>query len=144
MTIPTFIFNIIKSTSAIAIVTFASWAIDLQSAIAQPTLNKAPVDSNLLTSKKAFQPPSNPRPLRGYRTTTGTRQGSCIGDSDTAFVTLGPSQTMGLSASTSPSFVWHLPPSETSYSVQFRLLAPNEKDIPTPISVKSWNTRLGL
>lgn len=87
----------------------------------------------LATANKAFRPPSNPRRTRGYRTTTGTRQGSCVGDTETAFTILGPSETVGLSASTRPSFAWYLPPSETIYPVQFRLLAPNEKGIPAPI-----------
>ncbi|NJM99604.1 MAG: DUF928 domain-containing protein [Phormidesmis sp. RL_2_1] len=85
------------------------------------------------TANKAFRPPNNPRRRSGYRTTTGTRQGSCVGDSETAFTILGPSETMGLTASTRPSFAWYLPPSETAYPVQFRLLAPNERGIPAPI-----------
>ncbi len=82
---------------------------------------------------KGFQPPSNPRRHTGHRTTTGTRQGSCVGDAGTAFTILGPSETVGLSASAHPEFAWYLPPSEIVYPVQFRLLAPSDKGIPTPI-----------
>ena len=89
--------------------------------------------SHLTSANKAFRPPSNPRRRGGYRTTTGTRQGSCVGDTDTAFTILGPSETIGLTTSTRPSFAWYLPTSATAYPVQFRLLAPNEKGIPAPI-----------
>ncbi len=94
---------------------------------------KAPAHALSISTNKGFRPPSNPRRSSGYRTTTGTRQGSCVGDAKTAFTILGPSETVGLTSSTRPSFAWYLPDSETTYPVQFRLLAPNEKGIPAPI-----------
>lgn len=94
--------------------------------------------------EKSFRPPSNPRRVRGYRTTTGTRQGSCVGDANTAFTVLGPSDTVGLTASTRPAFVWNLPPSSEAYPVQFRLLAPNADGIPTPIHTAELTYKAGI
>ncbi len=138
MTIHRQLSTLVKTTSTIAFtVAIASSSIGTQPGVAQLTSPKtSTVDSFLSPITKAFQPPSNPRPARGYRTTTGTRQGSCVDSSETAFTTFGPSQTVGLSASTLPKFVWYLPASETPYPVKFRLLAPNEKGIPAPIHEK--------
>lgn len=76
-----------------------------------------------------FRPPSNPRPRSGSRTTTGTRQGSCLGsDVDAGFAILGPedpANVLGRTAATHPTFVWYLPESAEAFPVIFRLLAPN-------------------
>ena len=146
MTIPKKLSTIVKTTSALALtVTVASFSIGIQPGIAQLTSpQKSAVDSILSANAKAFQPPSNPRPARGYRTTTGTRQGSCVDSSETAFTTFGPSQTVGLSASTLPKFVWYLPASETPYPVKFRLLAPNDRGIPAPIHEKDLEYSAGF
>ena len=82
------------------------------------------------TLSSTFQPPVNPRRSGGYSTTTGTRQGSCVDGTQTAFTLLGPNDTMGRTTSSHPEFVWYLPPSEVAYPVQFRLLALNEAGIP--------------
>ena len=90
-------------------------------------------DSSLsLTTESYFRPPRNPR-SSGPRTTTGTRSGSCVGDPTTAFTTFGPDSVVGYTAAARPEFVWYLPPSEQSFPVTFRLLAPNEIGIPEPI-----------
>ncbi|MEM8806768.1 MAG: DUF928 domain-containing protein [Cyanobacteria bacterium P01_G01_bin.38] len=91
------------------------------------------------TSTTHFRPPSNPRPRSGPRTTTGTRRGACLGSTTTAFTLLGPLETVGQTVSTHPKFGWHLPDSEQAsamtFPVIFRLLAPDEEGIPTPIHV---------
>lgn len=81
-----------------------------------------------LLREAAFNPPRNPRRRRGGRTTTGTRQDSCVGESVTAFTAIGPEATAGLTVSTRPTFVWHLPESAQPYPVTFRLLALDEND----------------
>jgi Domain of Unknown Function (DUF928) len=100
---------------------------------------KAATSDRSTVTVKAFRPPSNPRRVDGYSTTTGTRRGSCVGDTETPFAILGPSETIGLTASSRPSFAWYLPPSATVYPVQFRLLAPNDKGIPAPIYTADLN-----
>jgi len=102
------------------------------------------VTESTATQAKAFRPPSNPRRVRGYRTTTGTRQGSCVGNADTAFTVLGPSEMVGLSASVRPDFVWNLPASQESYPVQFRLLAPNAEGIPEPVHTEELSYKAGI
>jgi hypothetical protein len=98
----------------------------------QPPNNPRSQSRSRTTTGTYFQPPRNPR-SRGSRTTTGTRQGSCLSDTETAFTIFGPDATIGQTVSTHPEFVWHLPASETAFPVIFRLLAPNEAGIPTPI-----------
>ena len=145
MTISSRLTTIAKTTSVVALaVAAASSSIGVQPGIAQLTSSpKVATERALSVATKAFRPPSNPRPTRGYRTTTGTRQGSCVGNSETEFTTLGPSQTVGLSASALPKFVWYLPASETLYPVKFRLLAPDERGIPTPIHEKDLEYSAG-
>lgn len=117
---------------SIALITTAP-LLSIQPGLTAAAPVKAPASPFSIVNNKGFRPPSNPRRRSGYRTTTGTRQGSCVGDAETAFTILGPSETVGLTSSTRPSFAWYLPDSETTYPVQFRLLAPNEKGIPAPI-----------
>jgi hypothetical protein len=135
MTNSKLIFNLIKATSAIAVGLTISFATTgTQPGMAQITPSEDAANSDLIApNTQAFTPPSNPRRRSGYRTTTGTRQGSCVDDSETAFTILGPSETVGLSSSTRPEFAWYLPPSDTDYPVQFRLLALNAQGIPAPI-----------
>ncbi len=131
----------LKATSAIALgLALIVSAIGTQPVLAQAMSIQGSLNENLIGSTtKAFKPPSNPRRRSGYRTTTGTRQGSCVGDSETAFTVLGPSETLGQTTSARPEFVWYLPPSETVYPVQFRLLAPNAQGIPAPIHTAELN-----
>ncbi|MGB3296587.1 MAG: DUF928 domain-containing protein [Phormidesmis sp.] len=122
----------LKTTSAAGLgLALLVAAIASQPAHAQVTPTEdSPTENLVASTTRAFIPPSNPR-RRGNRTTTGTRQGSCVGDSETAFTILGPSETVGLTTSTRPEFVWYLPPSETTYPVQFRLLASDAQGVPT-------------
>jgi hypothetical protein len=103
----------------------SAFVLDSQPGLAQdeePTAKEAVVSS----STSAFIPPRNARRRSGYRTTTGTRPIPCVGNSQSAFVALGPSETVGLTVSDRPQFTWHLPPSNILYPVQFTLLAANE------------------
>lgn len=96
----------------------------------QPALAQTPSEKAESAMTKGFRPPRNPKRRRGYTTTTGIRQGSCMGETETAFTVLGPSETLGQAASSRPEFVWHLPPSDIDYRVQFRLLADNAAGLP--------------
>lgn len=141
MSAPKSSFILAKTAATIALgLVIASFPIAIQPSAAQ--LKNAAENHTAFT--KAFQPPRNPRRSDGYRTTTGTRQGSCVGDSETAFTILGPSETVGRTASTRPKFVWYLPPSETAYPIQFRLLALNEKGIPAPIHTDTLDYAAGF
>ena len=96
-----------------------------------------------------FTPPRNPRSRSRSRTTTGTRQGSCLSDTVTAFTLFGPDATLGQTASTHPEFVWYLPAAETDFPVTFRLLSPDENGVPTllystVLSYKSGFTKYQL
>ena len=91
------------------------------------------VTSAILITQNAFTPPKNSRSRSPSRTTTGTRQGSCLSDTETAFTLFGPDAVLGQTTATRPAFVWHLPPSETAFPVTFRLLEPDEAGIPTLI-----------
>lgn len=138
MTAPKFTIPLLKTVAFTTIgisvlLPIRTQPISAQPISAQQGLSQERVGKDAAAWEKAFRPPSNPRRIRGYRTTTGTRQGSCVGDTQTAFTILGPSETVGFTSSTRPSFAWYLPDSETTYPVQFRLLAPNEKGIPAPI-----------
>ena len=99
----------------------------------EPPSNPRPTRGILTTTGTYFRPPDNPRPRSGSRTTTGTRQGGCLGNTETPFTILGPEATVGRTLSTRPEFVWYLPESDIDFPVIFRLLAPNESDIPVPI-----------
>lgn len=89
------------------------------------------------TGTRLFVPPDDTNPASGPFISTGTRQGGCLGSIATAFTALGPltinDQVVGQTVSTRPTFVWHLPEIDESFPVIFRLLAPNEDDIPAPI-----------
>ncbi|MEO0867059.1 MAG: DUF928 domain-containing protein [Cyanobacteria bacterium J06642_11] len=93
-------------------------------------------DTILTSTGTYFRPPSDPSPTSGPRTSTGTRQGGCLGVTETAFAIFGPKATdkvVGQTASTRPTFVWHLPETERRFPVIFRLLAPDTDGIPTAI-----------
>lgn len=96
----------------------------------EPPSNPSPNRGTLITTTGTyFRPPSNPSPRTGPFTTTGTRQGSCLGDTETGFAMLGPEAPetiVGRTASTHPTFTWYLPETTDSFPVIFRLLAPNE------------------
>jgi hypothetical protein len=100
----------------------------------------------IVPANTSFRPPRNPRRRSGYRTTTGTRLPYCIGENDaqSAFVTLGPSETVDLTTSARPEFTWYLPHSNVSYPVQFRLLAPNAAGIPSSIYEVALNYSKGF
>ena len=121
-----------------------SFPISAQSALTQPIENKITI-----AQAKGFRPPSNPKRSRGHSTTTGTRQGSCVGNTETDFTILGPSAFVGLSASSRPEFVWSLPPADEAYPVTFRLLALNADGLPElvysdDVSYKSGITKYTL
>jgi hypothetical protein len=106
--------------------------LDNQPGLAQDT---EPTDQEeLLPSTTSFRPPRNPRRRSGDRTTTGTRRGICEGNSQPSFVAaLGPSETVDFTTSARPKLSWYLPPSDVSYPVQFRLLAPDAAGTPALI-----------
>lgn len=111
---------------------------------AQSALTR-PIDTKTaIAQSKAFRPPSNPRRSRGHSTTTGTRQGSCVGNTETDFTILGPSTFVGLSASNRPEFVWSLPPADEAYPVTFRLLALNADGLPELIYTGDVNYKSGI
>ena len=91
-----------------------------------------------------FTPPADGRRASGHRTTTGTRQGSCVDASQTDFTLLGPYVEVGQTTSTRPEFVWHLPASDINYTVEFRLRAPNEQGIPVPIYTDTLDYKPGF
>ena len=85
-----------------------------------------------------FTPPTDSSPRSGSRTTTGTRNGSCLSETETAFTILGPEDTesvAGQTISAHPEFVWYLPESDLPFPVIFRLLAPDESGVPVPVHV---------
>ncbi len=102
-----------------------------------PPQDSDPGDNFISTSTGThFKPPRDVRPLSGPVTPGGSRQGSCLGFSETAFTAFGPRDTefvVGQTVSTHPTFVWYLPESDTTFNIIFRLLAPNEADIPVAI-----------
>ena len=57
---------------------------------------------------------------------------------------LGPDSEIGQTSSAHPAFVWYLPESDTRYPVNFRLLAPNEAGIPTPIHTAQLDYTAGF
>lgn len=147
MSVPSLVSTLFKATPALAIgcTLLLSAATGTQStALAQADidtnefpsgLSPAGISSNdLMTAVDTyFRRPSNSRSRSRSRTTTGTRQGSCLGDTETAFTIFGPNTDIGQTVSSYPEFVWYLPESETPFPVTFRLLAPNEAGIPTPV-----------
>ncbi len=110
----------------------------------EPPANPRPTRGILTTTGTYFRPPNNPRPRSGSRTTTGTRQGGCLGNTETAFTILGPEATVGRTLSSHPEFVWYLPESDVTFPVAFRLLAPNEAGIPTPIHMAELSYTAGF
>lgn len=145
MTKPSFISTMIKATPALVIgctLLTSSFHLGQGAAIAQsinPIEDSSfePANStntNLLELTSAqFRRPRNSRSRSRSRTTTATRQDSCLSSADTAFMILGPDSDIGQTSASHPAFVWYLPQSATGYPVTFRLLAPNEAGIPTPI-----------
>ena len=57
---------------------------------------------------------------------------------------LGPDSDIGQTSAEHPTFVWYLPESSTRYPVNFRLLAPNEAGIPTPIHTAQLDYTAGF
>ena len=110
----------------------------------EPPYNPRPTRGTLTTTGTYFRPPDNPRPRSGSRTTTGTRQGGCLGNTETAFTILGPEATVGKTLSSHPEFVWYLPESDVTFPVVFRLLAPNEAGIPTPVHTAELSYTAGF
>ncbi|MBE9067982.1 DUF928 domain-containing protein [Leptolyngbya cf. ectocarpi LEGE 11479] len=100
-----------------------------------------PDDSNLdedtvLTSTGTYFRPPDAKPLSGPTTPTGTRRGGCLGITETAFTVFGPSSAEGILGHTTseyPSFVWHLPETDRTFPIIFRLLAPAADNIPDVI-----------
>jgi len=92
----------------------------------------------------AFRPPRRTRRRSGYRTTTGTRRGGCLGETDTAFSLLAPDENIGMSTSGRPTFVWHLPAAEETFPLRFRLLEPNADGIPEPIHTADLDYSAGF
>lgn len=88
------------------------------------------------TGTRLFIPPKDSRPASGPRTSTGTRRGGCLGPTATAFTAFGPPTTetiLGQTVAQHPTFVWHLPETDATLPIVFRLLAPDEDNIPVPI-----------
>jgi Domain of Unknown Function (DUF928) len=143
MPAPKFISTLFKATPALVMGTLLLVPIDYtsgSSALAQANIDgssetltpSSPSDADsIISAHSFFQPPRNRRSRSNSRTTTGTRQGSCLSDTETAFTIFGPDAMMGQTVSTHPEFVWHLPESEIDFPVIFRLLAPDEAGIPT-------------
>lgn len=100
-----------------------------------------PDDSSLdgdtvLTSTGTYFRPPDSKPLSGPTTPTGTRRGGCLGITETAFTLFGPSSADGILGHTTserPAFVWHLPETERTFPIIFRLLAPDADNIPDVI-----------
>lgn len=119
----------------------------LLAAVAQPLAASTAVNLANITSGTYFRPPSNPRLGSGYRTSTGTRYGACLGVTETAFTLLGPDadeQIAGLTTSRHPTFAWHLPETEATVPVIFRLLAPDEDNIPVPVYQTTLDYEAGM
>lgn len=153
MPLPSLILNVIKAVPALALSSAMVLSGSLQSlAQAQSltgTIDGAPasIEGGTVTSGETvsgetdltllagtyFRRPRNSKSRSRSRTTTGTRQGSCLGTADTPFTVLGPDADIGQTKASHPTFVWYLPASETAYPVRFRLLAPNEDGIPAPV-----------
>lgn len=94
-----------------------------------------------------FRPPRDSQPLSGPTTSGGSRQGSCLGFAETAFTAFGPRNAefvVGQTVSRYPTFVWYLPESDQPFDVIFRLLAPNDADIPVPIFEETLNYTPGF
>ncbi|MEM9482450.1 MAG: DUF928 domain-containing protein [Cyanobacteria bacterium P01_F01_bin.116] len=113
----------------------------------QPLAASTAVNLANVTSGTYFRPPSNPRLGSGYRTSTGTRYGACLGVTETAFTLFGPDDSeliAGLTTSSHPTFAWHLPETEATVPVIFRLLAPDEDNIPVPVYQTKLDYDAGL
>lgn len=108
----------------------ASANVHVSRAIAQPVKSDhgSLVRSVVSRLFGSFRQPDPKRPS-GPTTVTGSRGGRCLGAAQPTFTTLGPDETIGLTASNRPEFVWYLPASDIAYPVTFRLLVLNtEKD----------------
>lgn len=119
----------------------------LLAAVPQPLVALPTVNLANLTSGTYFRPPSNPSLGSGYRTSTGTRYGACLGVTETAFTLFGPDDgelIAGLTTSSHPTFAWHLPETEATVPVIFRLLAPDEDNIPVPVYQTTLDYEAGL
>jgi len=113
-------------------------------AIAQPHTTASKEIDLTPFSGTAFRPPRRTRRRSGYRTTTGTRRGGCLGNTETAFSLLAPSANIGMSASGRPLFVWHLPETQETFPVRLRLLAPGADGIPEPVHTAGLSYTAGL
>ncbi|MFG6107111.1 DUF928 domain-containing protein [Leptothoe sp. EHU-05/26/07-4] len=104
-------------------------------------------DSIITSTGTYFRPPTDPTPTSAPRTSTGTRRGGCLGPTATAFTIFGPNTPdtiLGRTTSESPVFVWHLPEIDATFPIIFRLLAPDENDIPIPIYESSLTYSAGF
>lgn len=120
MSAPRLVSSFFKTVSTVGLL-MAAASIYCDHAIAQPTqLGYGSLVAS--AAKGSFRRPKNPRPRSGSITATGHRGGSCLSTAQTAFTTLGPDETIGLTASTRPEFVWYLPASDIAYPITFRLL----------------------
>lgn len=136
MLIPKYIAVLYKAVPVVAIASLSLLAYAAQPATAVPSASEAPDSLANLPSGTYFRPPSNPRPRSGPRTSTGTRDSGCLGATDTAFTLLGPDaedKVAGLTTSSHPSFAWHLPKTDATVPIIFRILAPDSDNIPVPI-----------
>ena len=94
-----------------------------------------------------FRPPEDATMSSGSRTSTGVRRGGCLGPTETAFTIFGPDASekiLGRTTSGHPNFVWHLPETAAEFPVIFRLLAPNEADIPVAVYETTLAYRAGF
>lgn len=78
--------------------------------------DSAPKGSTISTAPRYFQP-VNPSAPRSPSTPTGTRRGGCF-DSETSPFILAPSNFVGITAESRPTFTWFLPNDE-SVPVEF-------------------------
>lgn len=108
----------------------------LQAQFTPPDDSSLDGDTVLTSTGTYFRPPSDSKPLSGPTTPTGTRRGGCLGLTETAFTVFGPSSAEGILGQTTseyPSFVWHLPETDRTFPIVFRLLAPAADNIPDVI-----------
>ncbi|MEM7062605.1 MAG: DUF928 domain-containing protein [Cyanobacteria bacterium P01_B01_bin.77] len=108
----------------------------LQAQFTPPDDSSLDGDTVLTSTGTYFRPPDDSEPLSGPTTPTGTRRGGCLGITATAFTLFGPSSADGILGHTTserPSFVWHLPETDRTFPIIFRLLAPDADNIPDVI-----------
>ena len=137
-----YLFGLFKLGLALGSIGFSTQAIQIYSPevfpMAESIHANAEVGTKALMAKAGthFQPPKDATASSRARTTTGTRRGGCLGPTETAFTIFGPDaseKVLGRTTSGYPTFVWHLPETTTDFPVIFRLLAPNEANIPVAI-----------